>query len=76
MYGKNNILYCENPICKDSCPVGDSASCEPFYKEKKNDKNKNICKCNSGWEGLNCQDKKFINYRLLLFLKYTLYIFI
>ena len=63
MFNNRNIQYCEEPICNNECQVGVSAECIPFYKEEKNDINLNICKCLSGWNGKNCKDKVYIDYR-------------
>jgi len=62
MYNNNGIIYCVNPICKN-CPVGESATCIQYYTELINDIEKNICQCLPGYEGNNCKDKKFINFR-------------
>ncbi|OUM59346.1 hypothetical protein PIROE2DRAFT_15145 [Piromyces sp. E2] len=61
---RNNIPTCENPICRESCPVGISAKCEPFYKSK-NDIKLNKCVCLSGFEGENCNQKIFLDYSTL-----------
>jgi len=59
MYNKNKILYCENPICQESCPVDISAKCQAYTKENDNDIHKNKCICMNGWTGENCKEKKF-----------------
>jgi len=63
MYNTDLILYCENPSCKSSCPVGKSAYCKPYYESNINDINQNICLCFSGYYGTNCQNKILIDYR-------------
>jgi len=65
MYSTNQIPYCENPICKDSCPVDISARC--IYNESLpiNDKNSNICECYNGYSGENCSLKTFIDFRYI-----------
>ncbi|OUM70113.1 hypothetical protein PIROE2DRAFT_1794, partial [Piromyces sp. E2] len=65
MYDKNNILYCENPKCKDQCPVDSSAVCKAYQEEGINDINKNICECLPGWEGDNCERKIYIDFSSL-----------
>ncbi|ORX77658.1 hypothetical protein BCR32DRAFT_270514 [Anaeromyces robustus] len=62
MFKNNDIYYCENPICKSSCPVKTSAKCLPYIKEGINDINKNICVCTNGWTGNNCSEKIFVNF--------------
>jgi len=59
---KFGIQYCEDPICKNDCPVGISAKCNPFYKKKKNDINLNTCECLPGWDGDYCENKVYIDY--------------
>jgi len=61
--GKNGIQYCENAICNENCPVDISAKCIPYRNETINDINMNICECLSGWEGENCKDKIYIDFR-------------
>jgi len=63
---KYGIQHCENPICKESCPINKSAVCKPYYEENINDINMNICECLSGWTGENCEEKVFIDYRYYL----------
>jgi len=63
MKNKNKILYCENPICNDKCPINSTAICEAYYSENINDINKNECKCLSGWGGVYCKNKIFIDFR-------------
>ena len=63
MYDKNHILYCENPICKNDCPVDSSAICKAFQDEGINDIKKNICECSPGWKGDKCDSKIFIDFR-------------
>ncbi|ORX77177.1 hypothetical protein BCR32DRAFT_248134 [Anaeromyces robustus] len=48
------IQYCEEPVCKDSCPVGISAKCIAYYNKEKNDINLNKCECLPGWDGDYC----------------------
>ena len=74
MYDDNSILYCVNPICKPSCPVDESASCEPYYLSYINDINKNICQCFPGYDGIDCREKILIDYRYVLYyIKYYIY---
>ncbi|ORX56015.1 hypothetical protein BCR36DRAFT_280564 [Piromyces finnis] len=56
MYDKDGILYCENAICKDNCPIDISANCIPYYNERYNNIDKNICSCLPGWTGNNLQN--------------------
>jgi len=63
MYDKNRILYCENAICNENCPINKSAQCIPYYEENINNINKNICSCLNGWGGNNCERKIFIDFR-------------
>lgn len=65
MYDKNGILYCENPKCKSSCPVLVSAICETRNKnqENVNNVNENLCQCYPGWEGINCDVMKYVDFR-------------
>ncbi|OUM57725.1 hypothetical protein PIROE2DRAFT_17194 [Piromyces sp. E2] len=63
MYNHNGILYCEDPLCKPGCPVGESAICIPYYKELINNIEKNRCKCLPGWVGNKCENKNLINFR-------------
>lgn len=63
MHDKNGILYCEDAVCKPSCPVYDSAICVSNKEKNVNDMNKNICECLKGFIGENCEDKEYINYR-------------
>ncbi|OUM64985.1 hypothetical protein PIROE2DRAFT_60292 [Piromyces sp. E2] len=64
MVDKDGSWYCENPICKDSCPVGTSAKCLPFLSNiNKNDRTKNICQCAQGWNGENCDERIYVDYR-------------
>ncbi|OUM62719.1 hypothetical protein PIROE2DRAFT_10928 [Piromyces sp. E2] len=59
---KNGNLYCENPICKESCPIKTNAFCMPSNYSNINDKNLNICTCLPGWNGDYCNQKVFINF--------------
>eukprot|EP00833_Pecoramyces_ruminatium_P013796 jgi/Orpsp1_1/1187828/evm.model.d7180000060425.1 len=71
-YNRDGVLYCENPICKATCPTNTSAICLPFHKENLNDIEKNICECIKGWEGENCNAKKFIDFSKLLGVEFNL----
>lgn len=62
LYNSNNIIYCENPKCKDDCPVDVSAICKPFSQTFNNIES-NICECLRGWEGINCNNRIFIDFR-------------
>ncbi|KAG4092818.1 hypothetical protein H8356DRAFT_950126 [Neocallimastix lanati (nom. inval.)] len=57
---KNDILYCENPICKSNCP-NNTATCIAYYSELYNDIEKNICECMPGWKNENCNEKVYID---------------
>ena len=61
-YDRNNILYCEEPICNTECPVSTTATCYPGDKYN-NDINKNICTCMAGWNGPYCKNEVLIDYR-------------
>ncbi|ORX64425.1 hypothetical protein BCR32DRAFT_273116 [Anaeromyces robustus] len=61
---KTKVLYCETPICPDTCS-NETAICLPKYREFINDINENICECLPGWEGENCQNRIIFNYRTL-----------
>jgi len=64
MYDKNGISYCENPICDDKCPVGESAECIKNDNTKNiNDKYKNKCKCYTGFDGEYCKNKVYVDFR-------------
>ncbi|ORX42861.1 hypothetical protein BCR36DRAFT_150195 [Piromyces finnis] len=62
---KNNVIYCETPKCKSTCPIYHSATCQSYSDEpvNVNDVNLNICKCNKGWSGDLCNIKIFIDFR-------------
>ncbi|ORX76880.1 hypothetical protein BCR32DRAFT_270994 [Anaeromyces robustus] len=60
LYNKN-YYYCEEPICKDDCPLGEKATCIKNNNYTVNNKHYNICKCNKGWTGEQCQEKVYIN---------------
>jgi len=62
MDSNNGFSYCENSKCLESCSL-DRAICMPYYKKGKNDISLNICKCNIGWQGDDCDIKQFIDYR-------------
>ncbi|OUM69523.1 hypothetical protein PIROE2DRAFT_2621 [Piromyces sp. E2] len=63
MYDSNGVLYCENAKCKSDCPVDKSAKCIPYYKENINLRDRNNCICLDGWEGENCQNRIYIDFR-------------
>ncbi|OUM60981.1 hypothetical protein PIROE2DRAFT_13142 [Piromyces sp. E2] len=64
MTDKDGSPYCENPICRDSCPVGITAKCVlPSHEINSNNKKQNICHCYSGWKGENCNEKIFVDFR-------------
>ncbi|ORX64116.1 hypothetical protein BCR32DRAFT_273221 [Anaeromyces robustus] len=64
IYDKNNIIYCENPKCEENCPVNEQrATCVPSNKISVNSPIYNKCECLKGWDGVNCSEKVFINYR-------------
>ena len=85
---KNDIEYCETPICTDSCPVDSKAICYPYTNNIVSDNvaQLNICKCKAGWEDDycgSCCKEIFIDLRYLiinicyLFLNiYYIYIYI
>ncbi|OUM65922.1 hypothetical protein PIROE2DRAFT_6993 [Piromyces sp. E2] len=62
-YDKNNILYCIDPICEDSCPIPDNAKCVPSENNINNYPYLNHCQCLPGYEGIHCKNKTFIDYR-------------
>jgi len=64
IYYKRNskIFYCEQPLCLESC--SNNTKCIKQSDDiHVNDKNLNICKCVSGWKGINCDEKIYINFR-------------
>ncbi|OUM62833.1 hypothetical protein PIROE2DRAFT_61621 [Piromyces sp. E2] len=64
LYGKDDILYCENAKCNEKCPVDNKATCKPTSKDvTKNDPELNKCECNIGWEGNYCTKKSYINFK-------------
>jgi len=63
MINNRGIQYCEEPICNEECNVGIAADCIPYYKKDINDINLNICECLPGYDGNNCKNKVFIDYR-------------
>ncbi|ORX56025.1 hypothetical protein BCR36DRAFT_346553, partial [Piromyces finnis] len=64
MHNKN-ILYCENPICKSTCPTNSTATCKPYYEESINDRNLNRCECLQGWGGEYCENRVFLDFSIL-----------
>jgi len=63
MYKKNDILYCENPNCGETCPVESGhAICKPNNVNIINDITNTKCECLPGWEGENCDKMIFVNY--------------
>lgn len=58
-----NILYCENPICKASCPIDTTATCVRYYEKDINDINLNRCECIAGWNGNYCDSRVFMDFR-------------
>jgi len=64
LFDKNGNPYCDTPICRNSCPVGTTARCvSPSPTTNENDKKKNKCECIPGWEGINCDEKIFVDFR-------------
>jgi len=66
----NKILYCENPICHQDCPVSVSAICKPNSSTNNNlinDINNNKCVCLVGWDGENCKNKIILNFRYFIY---------
>jgi len=60
-----NIMYCEEPICLNSCPVDvDHAICLPASNNTSiNDPEKNICQCAKGFKGTYCDIMDYVDYR-------------
>lgn len=60
MHYENYYYYCENPICKDVCPIlNETAICIKGFTENINNENSNYCKCLAGWKGNNCEMKDY-----------------
>ncbi|KAL6599709.1 hypothetical protein U3516DRAFT_643530 [Neocallimastix sp. 'constans'] len=60
-YQKNDILYCENPICNNKCNLK-SGECIPInHYTTENTIETNICQCFDGYEGIFCEIKSMIN---------------
>ncbi|OUM65923.1 hypothetical protein PIROE2DRAFT_6994 [Piromyces sp. E2] len=77
MYDRNDILYCEDPKCEDSCPISkNSAFCYPSENNKYNDPKLNHCYCIYGWEGEFCIIKDNGIYKILIFCTSITMIFI
>lgn len=62
MYKKNNIIYCESPICYSDCSE-ETSICKPGDKENINSPVYNKCECLPGLKGINCEEKIFIDFR-------------
>jgi len=62
---KNNFIYCENPMCLSSCPVGINAECDSFENNTSgiNNEKLNKCVCNKGWKGKHCDEKIYVDFR-------------
>jgi len=73
---RNEIPYCENPICNKECQLFDpdnpeiaSAKCRSPNATSINDITQNVCECTKGFMGKNCDTKVFMDfrYKFLLF---------
>lgn len=65
LYLKNKLITCIKPVCNSDCPVNTTASCLPPSEiiNSKNTQKYNKCVCNSGYRGINCDEKIFIDLR-------------
>ena len=62
MYYKDSFFYCENPICKDDCPISNgTAICIKNEDVQINKKDINKCQCVPGWIGHKCEMKDYAN---------------
>jgi len=69
MYDKNGILYCDDPICKESCPAPIAATCKAGYSENINNIKSNICECLPGLKGELCNEKIFVDFTYVFYLQ-------
>lgn len=62
---RDKILYCENPICLDSCPININAKCISFDNNTRgiNNAKLNKCVCDKGWNGINCDEMIKVSFR-------------
>jgi len=62
---QDNILYCENPICLETCPVDSTAKCVSFDNNYRgiNIAKLNKCVCDDGWEGPHCDQRIYVSFR-------------
>lgn len=66
-YDDNNYYYCENPICKETCPISSKAAvCIKGFYEKINDIHSNYCQCPSGWIGNDCDIKDYTSFKYVI----------
>ncbi|OUM63859.1 hypothetical protein PIROE2DRAFT_9528, partial [Piromyces sp. E2] len=59
----NNILHCKNAICNSDC--SSKGICIAGIDNEHNDPNKNICKCNEGFQGDICEKKIIADFRIV-----------
>ncbi|ORX51108.1 hypothetical protein BCR36DRAFT_288750, partial [Piromyces finnis] len=64
IYDNNNILRCENALCKPECNK-ENGICYPSEDNLKNDPYKNNCQCNAGYQGKVCDDKIVVDFSKL-----------